>query len=156
MAGTPDGLVAVEDAGPVLQAVVRLPGCTAAQALSAFTDPVLVTTWWRGELSTDLAAGGRYLVRFPGLGRTMTGQVVGYQPGASLEFSWSWDEVPEPGRTVAVTAADGAPATLTLVHGRYGDGEAELAARAEHRAGWGVLPAAAGRRAARPLTGAGP
>lgn len=136
MAGTPAGLVTVEDDGPLLRAVVRLPGCPAAQALSAFTDPALVATWWRGELSTDLAVGGPYLVRFPALGRTMTGQVAGYQPGTSLEFSWSWDEVPEPGRTVAVTAADGAPTTLTLVHGRYGEGEAERAARAEHRAGW--------------------
>lgn len=136
MAGTPAGLVAVEDAGPVLRAVVTLPGHTAARALSAFTDPALAATWWRGELSTDLVPGGPYLVRFPALGRTMTGRVTSYQPGLSLEFSWSWDEVPEPGRTVAVTAAGDDPATLTLVHGRYGDGEAERAARAEHRAGW--------------------
>jgi uncharacterized protein YndB with AHSA1/START domain len=117
--------------------VVALPGCSAARALSAFTDPDLLARWWGGgRLSTTLTVGGPYMVAFPALGRTMTGQVTGYQPGRSLEFSWGWDGVDGPGGTVRVQAGDGEPVTLTIEHGDYDDSEAGQEVRAEHRAGW--------------------
>jgi uncharacterized protein YndB with AHSA1/START domain len=125
--------VTVEDVGPALRATVKLPGCTAEQWLSAFTDPERVARWWGGELSTDLVVGGPYVVRFPALGQTLDGHVVGYEPARLLEFTWSWDSADRPRRTVVVRAA---PNTLTITHGPHGDTREERAARAEHRAGW--------------------
>jgi uncharacterized protein YndB with AHSA1/START domain len=131
-------VVTVEDVGAMVEGTVLLAGCTAERALSAFTDPVLVAAWWGGgTLTASLVAGGAYTVEFAALGATMTGQVVHYEPGGSLEFSWGWAHEPQaPRRTVSVTADGDAPAALTVRHGPYGDGEAEHAARAEHRAGW--------------------
>jgi uncharacterized protein YndB with AHSA1/START domain len=79
--------VTVEDVGPALRATVKLRGCTAEQWLSAFTDPARVARWWGGELSTELAIGGPYVVRFPEPGRTLDGQVVSYEPDRLLEFT---------------------------------------------------------------------
>ncbi|HEV2374017.1 MAG TPA: SRPBCC domain-containing protein [Streptosporangiaceae bacterium] len=129
--------VSVKDAGPLVRSVVVLPGCSMARAMSAFTNAPLLARWWGGgELSTELTVGGPYLVRFPALGRTMTGRVLGYEPDRQLEFSWSWDGQEETGRTVTVNVCGGQPVSLTIEHGSYGDTEADLTARAEHRAGW--------------------
>jgi uncharacterized protein YndB with AHSA1/START domain len=137
MLSMPADAVAIEDDGPWLRATVRLPGHTSEQLLSAFTDPAQLARWWGGELHTDLVIGGPYTVRFPALDRSMTGQVVGYEPARSLAFTWSWDGSPgEPRRTVTVRASAAEPAALTIEHGPHGDGDDERVARAEHRAGW--------------------
>lgn len=135
--------VTIADDGPVLRATVRLAGCPPGRAIAAFADPAVVRQWWSGELDAELVPGGRYLVTFSGLGRTMTGQVVAYDPAGSLEFTWGWDHEPEPlARTVAIAAAPAAASgqvgasVLTLVHGPHGTGADEDEARAVHRAGW--------------------
>ncbi len=125
--------VTFEDVGATLRATVKLPGGTADQWLSAFTDPARVARWWGGELSTDLVVGGPYVVRFPALGQTLDGQVVGYEPARLLEFTWSWDGADGPRRTVVVRAAT---STLTITHGPHGETDSERAARAENRAAW--------------------
>jgi uncharacterized protein YndB with AHSA1/START domain len=133
------GGVTVVDDGPMLRAVVRGLDCSLDTALAAFTDADVLARWWgRAELSADLVAGGRYTVRFEAIDRTMTGQVVDYEPGRYLEFSWAWAHSPDdPPRTVMVTV-DGEPAgaVLTVVHGPHGDGEDEEAARQGNREGW--------------------
>lgn len=132
--------VRVADAGAMVRATVRLPGCPPDRALAAFTDPTALARWWGGELTTALVPGGPYTVRFAQLDRAMTGQVVRYEPGGVLEFTWAWDDEPAAvPRTVLVTATGGAGsggAELTVVHGPHGGGPAEQAARAEHREGW--------------------
>lgn len=133
--------VAVDDDGPVLRATVRLDGCTADRALAAFTDPDLLARWWGGELTAELWPGGNYSVWFPRLEARMTGQVVSYTPGSVLAFSWGWEhEQDQPARAVTIKAepaSSGDTGTvLTVEHGRYAQGAAEQAARAEHRAGW--------------------
>ena len=132
------GGVSVEDVGVMVEATVALPGCTAERALSAFTDPALVAMWWgRGTLTTDLVPGGPYTVEFAGLGHTMTGRVMSYDPAGFLEFTWGWAHEPDgPPGTVAITVTDGELVTLALRHGPHGDSAAELASRGEHRAGW--------------------
>jgi uncharacterized protein YndB with AHSA1/START domain len=108
--------------------------------LEAFTDPAVLARWWGGELTTTLTPGGPYTVRFRHLDRAMTGQVVSYEPGGRLEFTWAWDHEPATvRRTMLVTAArqtgfDGT--VLTVVHGPHGNGAAEDTARTEHREGW--------------------
>jgi uncharacterized protein YndB with AHSA1/START domain len=129
--------VALADDGPLLRATVRLPGGRAGHALAAFTDPALVAQWWSGVLDAELTAGGRYIVGFPQLPATMTGQVISWVPAAALEFSWAWEHEPgEPPRTVRVLADEGPPPVLTLAHGPYASTPAGRRARAEHRAGW--------------------
>jgi uncharacterized protein YndB with AHSA1/START domain len=43
--------VTVEDAGAMVTATQRLPGCPPERALAAFTDPAAVVRWWTGVLS---------------------------------------------------------------------------------------------------------
>jgi len=135
--------VTVVDAGPMVRATLRLPGCPPDRALEAFTDSATLRQWWGGELTFIPAEGGPYIVHFAKLGQTMRGQVVGYEPGSRLEFTWAWDHEPgAAGRTVLVTVAVGAEpgaeggTELTVLHGPHGDGAAEQAARGDHREGW--------------------
>ncbi|MFZ0044794.1 MAG: SRPBCC domain-containing protein [Streptosporangiaceae bacterium] len=131
--------VELTDAGPAIVATLRLADCTAARALAAFTDPVLLARWWRGELTADLVPGGTYTVHFPAIPATMAGTVMSYEPGRSLEFSWAWDGVTAPPSSVTVTAEpgpDGHSAVLTIEHGPHAADEAGQAAHSEHRAGW--------------------
>ena len=141
--------VTVLDEGPKVRATLLLPGCPPERVLAAFTDPATLRQWWGGELTTTLAPAGPYVVHFAGLGQTMRGRVVGYEPGSRLEFTWAWDHEPGmAGRTVLVTVAeagdsagdspgDSAKGTaLTVLHGPHGEGAAEQAARGGHREGW--------------------
>jgi uncharacterized protein YndB with AHSA1/START domain len=131
--------VSVTDDGPMVRAVLAGLECSPDTALTAFTDAGLLARWWgRGELTADLAPGGRYIVRFAAIDKVMDGRVVGYQPGRYLEFSWGWVHTPDdPPRTVTVTVAGEPDGTaLAIVHGPHGDDERELIARGEHREGW--------------------
>jgi uncharacterized protein YndB with AHSA1/START domain len=124
----------------MVRATVRLPGCSPERALAAFTDPATLAEWWGGELTTNLTRGGPYIVRFPRLGRAMTGEILGYEPPSHLEFTWSWEGEPtETRRTVLVTVtgetANGGT-ELAVTHGPHGDDAAERTARTEHREGW--------------------
>jgi uncharacterized protein YndB with AHSA1/START domain len=142
--------VKVSDDGPLLSATVQLDGCTPDRALGAFTDAAVLARWWGGELTADLSPGGIYSVWFAKLAARMTGEVVSYAPGSTLVFRWGWEHEPGPQmRTVTVRAEpdpDGTTGTvLTVEHGPYGSGEAEAAARTEHREGWEFfLPRLAG------------
>jgi uncharacterized protein YndB with AHSA1/START domain len=145
------GLVTIVDSGPMIIATVRLPGCEASQALAAFTDRAVLAHWWRGELTTDLVPGGEYCVSFPAIGARLTGRVIRYAPGRSLEFSWAWDGDGGPPSTVSVRAEsvpDGGAVALIVEHGPHDDDEAGRTAHDEHWAGWEFflprLPAAVG------------
>jgi len=131
--------VEVEDAGPTLRYTVQLPGCTPERALQAFTSPQMLAQWWgNAELTAVLEPDGTYAVWFPGIPARMAGQVIRFEPASALEFSWSWEHLPErPLTTVAVqvdAAADGT--TLTLEHGPHPDDEQGRLAMTEHREGW--------------------
>jgi uncharacterized protein YndB with AHSA1/START domain len=133
------GLITITDVGPMIVATVALPGCEPGRALAAFTDPVVLARWWRGELTADLAPGGHYTVSFPKIPARMVGNVVSYVPGRSLEFSWAWDGEDEPPSTVTVRAepADaGSSTALTVEHGPHGQDEAGRKAHTEHWEGW--------------------
>jgi uncharacterized protein YndB with AHSA1/START domain len=133
------GLVAITDSGPMIVATVALPRCEPGRALAAFTDPVVLARWWRGELTADLVPGGNYTVSFPKIPARMVGNVVSYVPGRSLEFSWAWDGEDEPPSTVTVRAepADaGGSTVLKVEHGPHGEDEAGRTAHALHWEGW--------------------
>ena len=134
--------VTVADEGPMVRATLLLPGCPPERALAAFTDPETLRQWWGGDLTITPAPGGPYIVHFAKLGQTMRGQVVSYEPGSRLEFSWAWDHEPgAPGRTVLVTvsalnSAGPGGTELTVLHGPHGDDAAEQSVRGDHRDGW--------------------
>lgn len=152
--GSDESAVAITDAGPMIVATVELPGCSPEQALTAFTDPAVLARWWPGELTAELVPGGQYSVAFAAIPAVMTGHVVSYVAGGTLEFSWAWaGENWRPASTVTVSAqpADDADTTvLTIEHGPHPDDEAGRTAHAEHVEGWEFflprLPAAVGAR----------
>lgn len=117
-----DAKLTITRDGAEVAAELTLPGRTPAQALSAFTDPLLLRKWWPGDLTADLRPGGLYRVHFAPLGQTLNGVVEAYEPDARLVFSWGWaHELNLAGRfLVTVTAsphADPEGALLTLRHG---------------------------------------
>jgi uncharacterized protein YndB with AHSA1/START domain len=131
--------VSVQDDGPALRAEVRLPGCTPERALQAFTAPDVLARWWgNAELTADLRPGGRYDVWFAGIPARMTGRVLRYEPASLLEFSWAWEQEPEPPSSVAVNVGAAADGTteLRIEHGPHAEDDAGRTARQLHREGW--------------------
>jgi uncharacterized protein YndB with AHSA1/START domain len=138
-AAAASGLVTITDSGLMIVATVLLPGCEPSQALAAFTDPVVLARWWHGELTADLVPGGQYSVSFPAIPARMTGHVVSYMPGRSLEFTWAWDDKDRPPTTVTVLAQSGAgdqSTVLTIGHGPHPEDELGRIAHTEHWEGW--------------------
>ena len=138
-AASSSGTVELRDAGPMIVATVRLPAAAPGRALAAFTDPVVLARWWRGELTAELVPGGEYGVAFPAIGARLAGRVLSYVPGRLLEFSWAWDGDDGPPSAVSVRAepAPGGPgAVLTIEHGPHGRDEAGQKGHAEHWEGW--------------------
>ncbi|HXB49995.1 MAG TPA: SRPBCC domain-containing protein [Streptosporangiaceae bacterium] len=132
-------LVTITDSGPMIVATVMLPGCEPGRALAAFTDPVVLARWWRGELAADLVPGGQYSVSFPAIPARMAGQVVSYVPGRSLEITWAWDDKERPATTVTVRVqwlAGDQSTELTIEHGPHYEDEGGRIAHAEHWEGW--------------------
>jgi uncharacterized protein YndB with AHSA1/START domain len=153
----PADAISITDAGPMILARLRVPGRSRAEVLAEFTDPAAVARWWRGELTTELAAGGPYRVAFPAIGSCLTGRVISYDASRGLAFSWSWDDRP-PDSTVTVTviAAEAAPdptgatdapdatgtvgaagvVLLTIEHGPHSADPDGQQAHTEHWEGW--------------------
>jgi uncharacterized protein YndB with AHSA1/START domain len=122
----------------MIVATVRLPGCPPGRALAAFTDPEVLARWWPGQLTADLVPGGQYSVWFPTVPARLTGQVISYESGSGLAFTWAWEgDDARPPSTVAVRAESAGPATvLTVEHGPHADDEAGRKAHTEHWEGW--------------------
>ena len=133
-----DGQVHLRDQGPMIVATIVLPGCTPERALSAFTDPGLLASWWRGELTAELVPGGEYCVFFEAIPARLTGRVLGYQPASSLAFSWAWEGEDSTASAVTITAASASAgaARLTIEHGPYSQDEAGQNVHTEHWTGW--------------------
>jgi uncharacterized protein YndB with AHSA1/START domain len=120
-------------------ATVRLAGCDPERALAAFTDPAVLAGWWGGALTAKLVPGGEYSVNFRTIPARLTGGVIEYTPGNSLQFSWSWegeDDSQASTVTVSVSPEDQGASVLTIEHGPHGEDEAGRRAHAEHWAGW--------------------
>jgi uncharacterized protein YndB with AHSA1/START domain len=139
--------VNIRDDGPMIAATVVLPHCTPDRALTAFTDPAVLSQWWRGNLTAEPVEGAAYTVDFPAISATLTGHVLSFKKGRSLTFTWSWNNDP-PDSTVLITANPGAEpdsTLLTLTHGPHGDDESGRLAHQEHWDGWQYfLPRLAG------------
>jgi uncharacterized protein YndB with AHSA1/START domain len=100
------GEINIRDDGPMIVATVLLSTCTTDRALTAFTDPKLVTRWWRGDLTAQPAEGGPYTIDFPAIPAQLTGQVLAIRRGR-FEFTWSWDNE-APDSTVLITTTPSA------------------------------------------------
>jgi uncharacterized protein YndB with AHSA1/START domain len=131
--------VDIRDDGPMIVAIVVLPGCPPERALAAFTDPALLAEWWRGNLTASLVPGGEYTVAFPAIGATLAGRILSYEPRQSLEFSWAWTDDDSPPSTVRVRVKPGAdrPSTVLVVeHGPHAEDAAGQNAHQDHWDGW--------------------
>jgi uncharacterized protein YndB with AHSA1/START domain len=131
--------VTLRNEAPMIVATVLLHNCTPDRALSAFTDPTLVSQWWRGELTTNLEPGSPYKVAFPAINATLEGQVVSHEPGQSFQFTWSWANDDGPPSTVAVIVTSATvpnSAILTVTHGPHADDEPGQQSHQEHWEGW--------------------
>lgn len=114
-------------------------GGSPAAVIAAFTTPETVARWWSADLTGQISSGEPYVATFPGLGQTMRGEVVAYEPDRYFAFTWSWDHEPDlPMYWVMVEAVDGdgEPTRVTLTHGPYIDDESGRADAESHRAGW--------------------
>jgi uncharacterized protein YndB with AHSA1/START domain len=138
--------------GTTVRAWVELPGVERHEALEAWTNREELKGWWGGELETELERGEPYVVHFAGLGQTMCGRVLGYEPGARLAFTWEWDHAPDaPMRRVDIAAVDAADGSrLEIEHGPYGGSEEERAEAAGSQEGWNhFLPRLAAQKSVR-------
>jgi uncharacterized protein YndB with AHSA1/START domain len=131
-------VVEVSDDGRMVHASVELPGVDSREAIRAFTDPALLQQWWGGELESEPKPGGSYVVRFEGMGRTLQGQVVSYDPESELTFTWAWDFQEESmRREVRVRAVPSGDGTcVEIEHGPHGDSAEEQEEAKAHRDGW--------------------
>jgi len=112
-------------------------GGSPAAVIAAFTTPASVARWWSAELTGGTSPGEPYVVSFPGVGRTMRGEVVAHEPERRFSFTWAWDHEPElPTYEVVVEAAGGGPTSITITHGPYADDETGRAEAESHREGW--------------------
>ena len=121
-----------------VEVVREISGLEPDQVLTRFTTPEHVSQWWGGGcLQIEPEIGGRYVVAFPALGRTMSGRVLKLGDDA-LSFSWTWGQEGEPVRRVDVWARPGVDggSELTVRHSPYGDGPDEEAEAASHLEGW--------------------
>jgi uncharacterized protein YndB with AHSA1/START domain len=131
------GEINIRDDGPMIVATVLLSTCTTDRALTAFTDPKLVTRWWRGDLTAQPAEGGPYTIDFPAIPAQLTGQVLAIRRGR-FEFTWSWDNE-TPDSTVLITTEPGLEpesVLMTVKHGPHDDDAVGRAAHQEHWEGW--------------------
>jgi uncharacterized protein YndB with AHSA1/START domain len=131
-------VVEVSDDGRMVHASIELPGVDPPEAIRAFTDPALLRQWWGGELEAEAEPGGPYVVRFEGMGRTLQGQVVSYDPESELTFTWAWDFQEEHVRRevkVRAVPSDGGT-RIEIEHGPHGDTDEELEEAKAHRDGW--------------------
>jgi len=138
----PNDEIQVEMSGPIwLKLATVVADRTPEETLTWFTDPDLLRRWWGDTHEIDPVIGGKYVVGWPHLGKTMPGQVI-RSDATELVFSWSWVEEPElPVRVVMVrTTVVGTGTRLEIVHGPYRatteDEPVETAERAGHLEGW--------------------
>lgn len=103
-----------------------------------FTKPELLVQWWPQTAEVVPQAGGRYELAWPAMGWRLYGEYTEFEPGRRLGFTWQWDHQPElPVRQVDVEFTPAGDGTrLRLMHGVYGEGEAEAADRQSHIDGW--------------------
>lgn len=131
-------MVEVSDDGRMVHASIELPGVAPREAIRAFTDPELLKQWWGGELKAEPEPGGAYVVHFEGLGRTLQGEVVSFDPESELTFTWAWDFQDEQVRRevkVRAVPSDGGT-RIEIEHGPHGDTDEELEEAKAHRDGW--------------------
>ena len=115
-----------------------------------WTDPERMCDWWGAAAELDPRPGGACVVEMDG-GGTMRGEYVELVPHERIVFSLGWDPtdgapaVPPGSSLVEITlTADGNDTILALRHSGL-----PVAAREEHRGGWGhflpLIATAAGR-----------
>jgi uncharacterized protein YndB with AHSA1/START domain len=128
------------ESGPEAAVVaVDAPGLSPDEAYRAFTEPASLVRWWPPEAETDPRVGGTYHLSWPAMGWHLRGRYTRMEPGRALGFTWNWDHEPDLSERQVDVSFEPLPdggTRITVVHGRYGEGDAEAADRQGHVDGW--------------------
>jgi uncharacterized protein YndB with AHSA1/START domain len=115
----------------------ELVGRAPADAFQYWVDPSRLCLWWPPEAKVDLRVDGEYEFAWPRLGQTLKGRWIRIDPGAALEFSWTWEHEPEVTKRVAVTfRPTGSGTEVEVEHGPYSADRRDVELRQEHLDGW--------------------
>jgi hypothetical protein len=88
-----------------LVVTIDITGIEADEVVPWFVERGKLLKWWGDEHDIDPHFGGRYIIGWPRLGRTLSGQIVEIS-ATRLMLSWSFDHEPDvPPRAVAISAS---------------------------------------------------
>jgi uncharacterized protein YndB with AHSA1/START domain len=128
----------VLEAGPQrVRLAVAVPGRAPEEVFSYWVEPEKLCRWWPPEAAIDLRPQGSYVFSWPRMQQKLTGQWTRIEPGASLEFSWTWEHEPEVTKQVRVTfRRSDAGTEVEVEHGPYSAERRDAELRQEHLDGW--------------------
>ncbi len=124
-----------------------IDGMTPSRIFACWTQPDLITQWWPPVAIVqphiagiyDSYIGGSYQFDWPGMGWTLRGTYLQWEPTKALVFTWAWDHQPAmPTRTVVLEVAPhfDLGTTLRLTQGPYSNSSEDQADRQSHIDGW--------------------
>ena len=116
---------------------VECPHSTPALLFDQWTRPALVTRWWAQTADIQPRLGGAYQLGWLN-GWRLRGQILWWDYGERLAFSWRWEHLPQqPTRTVILRFdPHGQGTQLMLMQGLYANTPDEQHHRAAHVEGW--------------------
>ena len=133
-----DPLVEVILNGPewLVVAISNIP-TPAGDVIPWFVEPEKLKGWWGIDHRIVPAVGGEYVIGWPHIGRTLTGQIAEISE-TRLMFSWNFDHEPDlPPRMAAISVhQQGDAARIEIRHGPYRADDSDAEERTGHLEGW--------------------
>jgi uncharacterized protein YndB with AHSA1/START domain len=121
-----------------LKLTAVFPGIKKDELFAYFTQPDLLTQWWPQSAELKPHRGGLYKFTWPAMEWTLYGEVVAFEPGEKLAYTWNWEHEPDtPTRLVEIEFHDTAEGSeIVLRHGAYPDDSIEEEEHQSHLEGW--------------------
>lgn len=128
----------IDGASNKLRAVALFPDTAPDELFVYLVDPALIVQWWPETAEIDPRPGGSYAFRWPSQNWTLFGDIVEYEPGQKLSYTWQWEHEPDlPQRLVEIELEpDGDGSRLRITQGTYSDSEVDQTDRQSHIDGW--------------------
>jgi uncharacterized protein YndB with AHSA1/START domain len=136
--GVSDATVETVMNGPEwLVVAIDLAGIELQEVIPWFVERDKLLEWWGDEHDIDPRFGGRYIIAWPRLGRTLNGQIV--EIGATrLMLSWSFDHEPGVPPVAVVISAfrNETGSRLEIRHGPWRADDSDASEREGILEGW--------------------